>query len=265
MTLGFCSFSSGSSGNSYLVCSRENAIIIDAGISAKKIVNGLQECKIEKEMVKALLITHEHIDHVKSIRAVTKKFEDMGVYASKGTFRKLEKETYQDRCNVFVVGDKFHIGDIEVTSFKISHDAAEPCGYSFRKDEEKISIVTDTGCMTEEIHHAIKDSGILVLEANHDPEILKMGDYPWSLKQRILGDRGHLSNDCAGKAILHFLRNSERKVPMFFLAHLSRKNNFPEIAFETVKAVVEEGDYYLDKDFVLRMLLKDDFSGLHWL
>ena len=119
--------------------------------------------------------------------------------------------------------------------------------------------------MTEEIHHAIKDSGILVLEANHDPEILKMGDYPWSLKQRILGDRGHLSNDCAGKAILHFLRNSERKVPMFFLAHLSRKNNFPEIAFETVKAVVEEGDYYLDKDFVLRMLLKDDFSGLHWL
>lgn len=265
MSLGFCSFSSGSSGNSYLICSRKTALLVDAGISARKIVTGIESCGIEAEDVSGLLITHEHIDHVKSIKTLTKKIKNIKVYANRGTWSKLESKDYEARKEIFITGEKFFIEDIEIHPFRVSHDAVEPCGYAFSCEGHKISIVTDTGYMTDEIHDAIKNSEILVLEANHDAEILKMGEYPWNIKQRILGEYGHLSNISAGEALLRFLRESRKFKPKFFLAHMSRQNNFPEIAFETVKATVEEGDYYIDRDFYLELLLKDEFTGLHWV
>ncbi len=264
-TLGFCSFSSGSSGNSYLVCSKNAAIIIDAGISGRKIINGIEKCGFSKEDVMAVLLTHEHIDHSKSIKTLAKKLDNAQIFANRATWEILDIDSFENKKRTFMTGENLEIGDINVKSFKLSHDAADPCGFTFSKGDCKISIVTDTGCVNEEIASAISNSDVLVIEANHDTEILRMGEYPWSLKQRILSDIGHLSNEAAGYAVLEFMIKTEKLKPRIFLAHLSKKNNLPEIAFYTVRGILEENDYYLDRDFSMELLLKDEISEICWI
>lgn len=259
MTLSFCSFSSGSSGNCYLVKSEQTAVLVDAGISGKKIYEGLEQTGTPREQLAGLLITHEHIDHTKSVKTLMRKEKNLKAYANAPTWSKINSPVSEEQKEVFETGDRFQIGNITVKTFRVSHDAADPVGYTFFSGGKQISIVTDTGCMSEEIISEIKEADLLILEANHDVDMLKLGRYPWFLKQRVLGEEGHLSNEAAGEVILRLLseREKERSV---LLAHLSKENNFPEMAYQTVKNILEEADFYIGKHLKLNTIIRDEVS-----
>ena len=266
--LSFCSFSSGSSGNSYLIRSESTGILVDAGISGKKIFEGLIATQTPHEQVKGLLITHEHIDHIKSLKVVTKKLTEIKAYANENTWKAIDDDKVNPlQQEIFITGETFLIGDILVKPFPISHDAAEPVGFSFFADGKQITVVTDTGYITEEIFEEMKNADILALEANHDENMLKMGRYPWSVKQRILGEKGHLSNTTAGKCICKILDDCkqarEKKQRKILLAHLSRENNFPEMALQTIKNVLEESEYYLGANLQIHTIIKDEISMVY--
>ncbi len=259
MTLSFCSFSSGSSGNCYLVKSENTAILIDAGISGRKIYQGLEQTSTPLEKLAALLITHEHSDHTKSVKTLMKKMKSLKAYANAMTWSQIGSEVCEEQKAVFETGDSFPIGDIMVKTFRVSHDAAEPVGYTFSAEGKQISIVTDTGCMNEDIISEIREADILILEANHDVDMLKLGRYPWFLKQRVLGAEGHLSNTAAGETILRLLSECEKE-RCVLLAHLSKENNFPEMAYQTVKNILEEADFYIGKQLKLNTITRDEIS-----
>lgn len=264
MNISFCSFSSGSSGNSYMVKSETTAILIDAGISGKKILEGLDHSKTEHDMVLGILVTHEHIDHVKSLATLTKKLPNVFAYANAKTWGIIGEKVKEDKKRCFITGEVFCVGDIEIKAFNISHDAVEPVGFSFFCGGSQVSVVTDTGHITEEIYEEIMDADILVLESNHDVNMLKMCSYPWSTKQRILGKQGHLSNEDAG-AILCRMISEKGKRRQVLLAHLSRENNFPEMAFQTIKNLLQESDFYIGKNVHVEMIVKDQISELYQL
>ncbi|MGI6746729.1 MAG: MBL fold metallo-hydrolase [Anaerovoracaceae bacterium] len=262
MTLSFCSFSSGSSGNCYLIKSEKTAILVDAGISGKKIYEGLEATGTPREQLAALLITHEHSDHTKSIRTILKREKKLKAYANWGTWSNITHEICDAQKEIFETGESFYIGEIMVRSFRVSHDAAEPVGFTFSSQGKQISIVTDTGCMNEEIISEIKEADILVLEANHDVDMLKIGRYPWFLKKRVLGKEGHLSNTAAGEAILKLMSESSKE-RLVLLAHLSKENNFPEMAYQTVKNILEEADYYIGKHLKLNIVSRENLSLIY--
>lgn len=264
MGISFCSFSSGSSGNSYLVKSGTTALLIDAGISGKKIVEGLNYSETLLEDVKGLLVTHEHGDHIKSLSAITKKLENVVAYANEKTWSLIGDKVLEPKKGIFKTGEKFIIGDISIKPFNISHDAIEPVGFSFYCEGSQISIVTDTGHITEEIYEEIIDADILVLESNHDVNMLKMCRYPWSVKQRILGIEGHLSNEDAGFTLCRLIAEKSKKRQVL-LAHLSKENNFPEMAFQTIKNLLQEADFYIGKNIHVEMIVKDQISEMYYI
>ena len=263
MAFSFCSFSSGSSGNCYLVRSSSTALLVDAGISGKKILEGLRATDTPEELVKGVLVTHEHIDHVKSLRVISKKLPEAGTYANGGTWTQIEENVPEKQRKIFITGETFSIGDIEVKPFPISHDAAEPVGFSLCAEGKQISIVTDTGYITEEIFAEMRQADILALEANHDENMLKVGRYPWNVKQRILGNKGHLSNVAAGNCLCRLMDECCDKPRRVLLAHLSRENNFPEMAYQTIKNVLEESEHYLGKKLQLNTMMKDEISMVY--
>lgn len=262
MSLSFCSFSSGSSGNCYLVRSGETAILVDAGISAKKILEGLAQTGTPKEQLSALLLTHEHSDHIRSLKTLAKKHQELSVYANCATWGAIETTLEEERRKTFENGVSFTIGDILVKPFPVSHDAADPVGYSFFAEGRQISIITDTGIISEEMVLEVCDADLLILEANHDVNMLKIGRYPWFLKQRILGDTGHLSNEAAGNVLLRLL-SEHQKDRQILLAHLSRENNFPEMAYQTVKNILEEEDYHIGTQLQLTTIVRDELSAVY--
>ncbi|MDD2484024.1 MAG: MBL fold metallo-hydrolase [Eubacteriales bacterium] len=261
MSFSFCSFASGSTGNCYLVRSGETALLVDAGISAKKILEGLAHTGTTEEQLKGLLLTHEHSDHIRSLKTLSKKRASMDVYANEGTWGAIETEIHPERKKHFQNGEAFQIGKILVKAFSVSHDAADPVGYSFYSEGKQVSIVTDTGYIPEEVYDEVLDADLLILEANHDVNMLKIGRYPWFLKQRILGTTGHLSNETAAHTLVRLFseRQKERKI---LLAHLSRENNFPEMAYQTVKNILEEENYALGKQILLSTIVRDEISAV---
>ena len=262
MALTFCSFSSGSSGNCYLVKSGQTAILIDAGISGRKVAESLGKAAVGAEEVKAVLITHEHSDHIRSLKAINRKLPHARTYANSGTWESICALVPESRRVVFKTGEEFSVGDVKIKAFPLLHDAAEPVGFSFTLGESRISILTDTGCLSEEIFDEIKEADLLILEANHDVEMLKVGRYPWFLKQRILGDRGHLSNVAAAELICRLI-SGRKKNRHVLLAHLSRENNFPEMAYQTVKNLLEEKNYYIDTNVCINIIARDEMSALY--
>lgn len=245
-----------------MVRSENTTLLIDVGIAGKHVLSGLAEKGVHPEEVDGILLTHEHIDHVKSLRMISKKTVNAGVYASKGTLSQICDKVSDECVRPVQAQNAFEIGDIKVKPFRISHDAAEPMSYSFCKDNKQITIVTDTGYISEEVFDQIKDADLLVLEANHEVNILKMGAYPYSLKRRILGDEGHLSNEAAGKCLCDMLKYREHQqktnVPKIILAHLSKENNTPGQAYLTIRNILFEEDYYIDKDLELSIALREE-------
>ena len=262
MTLSFCSFSSGSSGNSYLIKTEETAILVDVGISGKRIFGGLESTNTPLEMVKGVLITHEHIDHIKSLRIVCKKAVNSNAYANTGTWRHIEDLVQEEKKKCFITGKSFAIGDIEINSFPVSHDAEEPVGYSFFHENKKISVVTDTGYLSEDIMSEVSDADILVLESNHEEGLVQYCSYPYNTKRRIMGDKGHLSNVAAGEGLCNIIEKNKKK-RWVLLAHLSRENNTPQMAKQAIKNILEEKQYYIGKDLDLSVIVKDCLSPIY--
>ena len=262
MTLEFCSFASSSSGNCYMVKSDHTTLLIDVGIAGKHVLSGLSQKGLSPEEVDGILLTHEHVDHVKSLRMISKKAINAGVYASKGTLSCVCDKVSDECIRPVEAQTPYEIGDIQVKPFRLSHDAEEPMSYSFCKGDKQITIVTDTGYVTEEVFDQVKEADLLVLEANHEVNILKMGSYPYNLKRRILGDEGHLSNEAAGKCLcemLNYRKEQEKhQAPKVILAHLSKENNTPGQAYLTIRNILFEEDYYIDKDLELDIALREE-------
>lgn len=259
MGLRFCSFASGSSGNCYLVKTDNTALLVDAGISARRINAGLKQSDTSEEQLAAILITHEHSDHVRSLPTLMHQKRNLVAYANENTWQALGLSVESQRKGIFLTDEPFQIGDITVKAFPVSHDAADPVGYSFYWQGKQISIITDTGCVGDELVKEAMEADLLVLEANHDVDMLRIGRYPWFLKQRILGDRGHLSNETAAKLLVRLLteRKKDRRI---LLGHLSRENNFPEMAYQTVKNILEEERYYIGRHVELETIRRDEVS-----
>lgn len=267
MNLAICSFASSSSGNSYLIKSDETAILVDAGVAAKTTDERLSSLGIGYDELGGICVTHEHVDHIKCLHTLIKRRPYKNpVFASGGTREAVLEKTSALSAGNFEriqADDTFIMKDIKVTTFGISHDAAEPVGYSFEKNGRKIAIVTDTGCMTEDIFRAIRGAETLVIEANHEKNLLLYGKYPYSLKRRILSDVGHLSNEDCGAALCRFLREIDgEKVPQVVLAHLSSENNTPTQALLTVRNILEENDFYAGRDFILSVAPKAEIGEI---
>jgi len=243
--LKFCSLYSGSSGNCLFVESASTKLLIDVGVSAKKIVNALNSINVNIEDIDAILITHEHTDHVLSLSTISKKY-NIPVYANLNTWSKLEshKQKISDKnIKYFTVEKEFNIKDIKIFPFSIPHDAIDPCGFNLFNGNSKISIATDLGHINPYIFSQLENSSFVMLESNYEPDILKMCSYPYNLKNRISGPNGHLSNNTAGKLVCKLVDSGLKCV---MLGHLSKESNFPELAYNSVLNELKENNFSCD-------------------
>ena len=235
--MNYISLSSGSCGNSHYIEGDSTKIIVDAGISGKKIVENLHVHGKDLKGLNAIMITHEHTDHVKAAGILSRKF-DAPIYATAKTWEKMEAnlgKVASKNIKVFSKGDQVEVGSIEVDTFPISHDAADPVGYCFTQKNKKIAIVTDIGVITDEVFAKIKGSDIAVIESNYDEDMLSFCSYPPILKQRIRSEYGHLSNSEAGYLGIALVKSGTKKL---LLAHLSKESNMPQLAFQTVGSIL---------------------------
>jgi len=200
-------------------------LLIDAGLSRKETFERLAATGVLPESLTAILITHEHTDHVAGLPAIAKKLE-IPVYVSRLTAPAIAWGDTTPRLELFQAGSRFPVGDIEVTSFTVPHDAADPVGFSLRAEGIKVSIATDLGYLPDSVRFQLAGSDLLLLEANHDLEMLKVGPYPWAVKQRVMGRNGHLSNEVACKFVREGL---DMRTSTLILGHLSEHNNHPEL------------------------------------
>ena len=232
--LNFCSLYSGSSGNSLFIETENTKFIVDIGLSCKKIEEALASIEESPNSIDAILITHEHSDHIKGLSTISHKF-DIPVFATRETFDAMPLQTEKisnKNINYFSPNEKFNINDLEITPFSIPHDAANPCGFTINNSKHQLSIATDIGHMTNDIVKHLEGSELLLLESNYDIEVLKCCKYPFHLKSRIAGSTGHLSNTMSGKTISYLLKNGNLHTAL--LGHLSKESNFPELAYQTV-------------------------------
>jgi phosphoribosyl 1,2-cyclic phosphodiesterase len=238
MAFKFCSIASGSSGNSIYVGNNNTHILIDAGLSGKKVQQGLKDIDVAGEDINAIFITHEHSDHIKGAGILSRRF-NIPIYATAGTWAGMEGQLgdiSQENKKVIVKGQECVVEDLCVRAYEIPHDANEPVGYNIMSDRFKVTVATDIGHITDTLIDNIKGSDALLLEANHDINMLKVGSYPYYLKQRILGDYGHLSNESSAELLCKVV---DSKLKHVLLGHLSQENNFPELAFETVAGILK--------------------------
>lgn len=228
-----CSLVSGSSGNSSLVSYKGTHILVDCGMSGKRLEQLLSGLGLRGSDISAILVTHEHIDHVSGVGVVSRRF-DLPVYATCGTHFAMDIGSMREENIKYIEPDRpFEIGEIGVNPFCIPHDAADPVGYRFFCGEKKLAVATDIGVMTNEIFDSLSGSESIILEANHDIEMLKNGSYPQQLKARILSNTGHMSNELAAKTALALAKRGTKRI---MLAHLSNENNTPKLAYDTVSA-----------------------------
>ncbi len=244
--MNLCSIASGSSGNCTFVGSEHTKLLVDAGISGSRIESGLKSIDVCPDEIQGVLITHEHSDHIMGLGVIARRYH-IPIYGTAETIHAILKMRNIGRIAGelfrYVRPDEvFRINDITVEPFSISHDAANPVCYTFCAGGHKIGMATDLGKYDDYIISKLEDSEVLLLEANHDVNMLMVGTYPYYLKQRILGDRGHLSNENSAKLIGRLINGKLRHIT---LAHLSKENNFEELAYETVR--VELNQYMEDR------------------
>lgn len=255
----FCSLFSGSSGNCIYLSAGDTKILIDAGGSAKRVSEALSLISVTPEEIDAVLISHEHVDHTGGIGILSER-HGIPVYANEGTWDAMAAQSERIRpANrmYFNTGEEFCIGDICILPFSIPHDAADPVGFNIYAENKKISTATDIGHVSKNLLEHIDGSDLLLIEANHDIEMLRCGPYPWALKRRIMGDNGHLSNDAAAEVVVHMARRGTER---FILGHLSKENNFPELAYQTVCNFLRQNDICVDTDITLEVARRNMMS-----
>ncbi len=254
----FCNIASGSSGNCTYVGDEETHLMVDAGISGKRIEAGLNDLDLTTPDVTGILITHEHTDHIGGLGVIARKY-GVPIYATGGTIEAMSnmpRLNIPDHLfNVVKPDTEFSIGDFNILPIPISHDAAEPVAYRLENKGARVSIATDLGIYDEHIVECMKESDLLMLEANHDVHMLEVGPYPYMLKRRILGEKGHLSNDHCGRLLTELISDRLQQV---VLGHLSKDNNMEELAYETVRLeVTMSDDNYRWGDFPVCIAKRD--------
>ncbi|MFC0904753.1 MBL fold metallo-hydrolase [Clostridium sp. MT-14] len=255
----FCPLYSGSSGNSIFLASCHAKILIDAGLSGKSIERGLAKIGYNANEIDAILVTHEHIDHIKGVGVLSRKY-NIPIYANTLTWKAMLKSVgkiKENNLNI-ITNNYISIKDMDIISYSISHDAVDPCGYAVDCNGKRACVATDSGFISEENKAILRDSDVLLIESNHDVEMLKFGPYPYELKRRILSKIGHLSNDDCGKAILDILNGKFKRI---ILGHLSKINNYPELAYQTVATTLNEAGVKLKSDINISMAKRDEPSN----
>ena len=240
------SLSSGSSGNCIYIGSENHHILIDSGISKKRVEEGLKALELTPTDISGIFITHEHTDHIGGLGVLSRKY-GLPIYATEGTIEQIRRTSSlgtmpEGLYHPIHAGEDVTIGDLKLHPFAVAHDAAEPVAYRVNSNGSSVAVVTDLGEYTEEIVTGLQGLDALFLEANHDVRMLQVGPYPYPLKQRIMSRLGHLSNEAAGQFLLRLLHPGMKKV---LLGHLSKENNYSELAYETVRMEVTlgEGDW----------------------
>ncbi|KPK95602.1 hypothetical protein AMJ80_04645 [bacterium SM23_31] len=224
---------SGSGGNAAVIQKGEHSILVDIGFSYRELSRRLRLCGISPESISSVFITHEHFDHIRGMKEFSRK-HSVSIYVSEGTYENLfdeVKEVVKGKVGSFKTGENIELNGMSVKTFPVLHDAADPAGFTFSSGCKKIGYVTDIGSITDTVVSCLEMSSLIVLEANHDIDMLWNGSYPEYLKQRISGPHGHLSNDNALELLQCVMCKELRGI---YLAHLSKENNRPELAFQTV-------------------------------
>lgn len=259
-----CSIASGSSGNCICVGTQDSHLLIDAGISGKRIETGLNSAGLKTSEMEAILITHEHIDHIAGLGVLARRY-GLPIYGTQGTLDAIRSVKSVGKIDPallhpIVPEQEFPIGDMIVHPISISHDAADPVAYIMKSDTKKIGVITDLGTYDDCLVEKLQDLDVILLEANHDVRMLQTGSYPYPLKQRILGDRGHLSNVLSGQLLGRLLHDRFKAV---VLGHLSQENNFAELAYETVRLEVSMGENpYKGDDFPIYVAKRGEASQM---
>lgn len=250
------SLRSGSRGNAALLYGDKTKILIDCGISGKAVETALSELDVKPDALDAIVVTHEHTDHTSGLGVMMRRY-GLPVWATNETWQAMGTQVGNidtGLIKTFKAGENFEIGDIGVSSFSIPHDAANPVGYSFESGGDKISVATDIGELKKDLFAAIKGSHTVLLEANHDVNMLEIGSYPISLKQRIRGRLGHLSNDDAGIAAEFLVKMGTHNI---ILGHLSEENNYPSLALQTVACTLSEAGIKMGRDVAVGVAARD--------
>lgn len=259
-----CSIASGSSGNCIYVGSDNTHLLVDTGISKKRIEEGLKELEIKGEELNGILITHEHSDHIQGLGVFSRKYE-IPIYATPGTIEGIKSYSGLGRMpegllHPIRIDQKFTLGDIMVDPFAISHDANEPSGYRMECGGRSAAVATDLGIYTDYVVQKLQNLDAVLLEANHDVHMLEVGAYPYYLKRRILGEKGHLSNELSGRLLCDILHDDLKYI---VLGHLSKENNYARLAYETVKLEVTLGDNtYKGEDLNMTVAKRDTVSEI---
>ena len=262
--LELCSIASGSSGNCIMVGDDHTRVLIDAGISGKRIEAGLNEADSTTKDMQGILVTHEHIDHIAGLGVLARKYH-IPIYTTRGCANRIlgcksVGNIDTDLFRIITPGEDFTIGSLNFHPISVSHDAADPVAFRFGNGKHSMAVVTDLGTYDQNIIDQLQGLSGLLLEANHDVDMLLTGSYPYPLKQRILGNNGHLSNENSGRLLCSLLHDNFCSV---LLGHLSKENNYEELAYEAVRLEVTMGDNpYKAEDFDIRVAKRDSNSPI---
>lgn len=241
---------SSSTGNVTYIETPERKVLLDAGLSGKKIEGLMKDVDRSLADVDSIFVSHEHSDHIMGVGILSRKY-GMDIYANEKTWAAMAPKIGKiapEHIKIFEPGQVLDLGDLDVESYSVSHDAADPQFYAFHHDNKTFAALTDTGYVNDKMLSALKNADAMLFESNHDYEMLRMGGYAWSLKQRILSDKGHLSNEDGALALSQVIGSHTKNV---FLGHLSQENNQQELAYLTVKDILESRDFAVNHDFLM--------------
>ncbi|MBK0348632.1 MBL fold metallo-hydrolase [Aerococcaceae bacterium zg-ZJ1578] len=250
--LRFSVLASGSSGNCTYVETDKQRVLIDAGLSGKKIQSLMEQINRDLTQVDALFVTHEHKDHILGVGVLARKY-NLPVYANRMTWLAMENHigAIPMENRRYIEPDQLlTLGDLDILSYNVSHDAAQPQFYAFQKGDKQFVMLTDTGYVSDRLRSQLKNATAYLIESNHEVEMLRYGQYPWSLKQRILGDKGHLSNEAGALAMVDMIGNQTKQI---YLGHLSQDNNTKELAMSTMHSTLTAREMGVGEAFHLHM------------
>lgn len=258
------SIASGSSGNCVYIGSENTHILVDAGISNKRIEQGLNEIGLKGSELDGVLITHEHSDHIRGLGILARKYP-IPIYGTKETLEEIGSKASlgdypKELLHPILPDVHFFVGDLEIKPFHIDHDAANPVAYRVQNGRKSVAVATDLGHYNQYIIDHLQGLNAVLLESNHDVRMLEAGPYPYRLKQRILGDYGHLSNENCGRLLNCILHDNLKKI---LLGHLSKENNYEELAYETVRLEISQGETrYEASDFSISVAGRERMSEI---
>lgn len=255
---------SGSSGNAIYVESAKTRLLVDCGLTGKKTEGLLKQINRNPKDLDAILVSHEHSDHIHGVGVMSRKY-NLDIYANEKTWQAMSKKIGKIKTEhkyLFNKGEIKTIGDIDIMSFGISHDAIDPQFYTFQKNKKQFVILTDTGYVSDRMRDSLKNADAYLIESNHDLSMLRMGKYPWPLKQRIISDKGHLSNEDGALALTDLIGDKTKHI---YLGHLSRENNMKEIAHDTVEEILIRKDMGVNHEFFLYHTDPDEAQALFTL